>query len=287
MHFSHPVFLFVAALVGGLLNSVAGGGSFISFPALLFTGMLPIPANATNTIALWPGGVASALAYREHFTAEARRLMVPLLITGIIGGVLGAFVLLHTPQATFLRLVPWLLLVATLMFVSSGRITSWLRHRAGLPSPGATSASEGNAQDRAGATSSRDVPVPRSAHKTPPLLMAAGLFLELVLAAYIGYFGAGSGILTLALLALLGMESIHAMNGVKTVLVCTVNGVAIITFIVARIIVWPQALLMIVGASAGGYAGAYYAQKMNPRHVRWIVIAIGFGMSAYFFLRHQ
>ena len=286
MHFSHPVFLFVAALVGGLLNSVAGGGSFISFPALLLSGMLPIPANATNTIALWPGGVASALAYREHFTAEARRLMLPLLVTGIIGGVLGAFVLLHTPQATFMRLVPWLLLVATLMFVSSGRITSWLRRRAGLATPGVTSSSSRSATDKGGAVSSGDIPAPHGAHKTPVLLMVAGLFLELILAAYIGYFGAGSGILTLALLALLGMESIHAMNGVKTVLVCTVNGVAIITFIVARIIVWPQALLMIVGASAGGYAGAYYAQKMNPQHVRWIVIAIGFGMSAYFFVRH-
>jgi uncharacterized protein len=267
VHLGHSIFLFLAALVGGLLNSVAGGGSFISFPALLFTGMQPIAANATNTIALWPGGVASALAYREHFTAEARRLMLPLLVTGIIGGVLGAFILLHTPQATFMRLVPWLLLVATLLFVSSGRITSWLRRRAGLDSSAA------NAPTNA-------------AHNTPPLLMAAGLLMELFLAAYIGYFGAGSGILTLALLALLGMESIHAMNGVKTILVCTVNGVAIITFIVARIIVWPQALLMIVGASAGGYAGAYYAQKMHPRHVRWIVIAIGFGMSAYFFLRH-
>jgi uncharacterized membrane protein YfcA len=116
--------------------------------------------------------------------------------------------------------------------------------------------------------------------------MAVGLFLELVLAVYIGYFGAGVGILTLALLALLGMENIHAMNGVKTVLVCTVNGVAIVTFILARAIVWPPALLMVAGASVGGYAGAYYAQKMDPQHVRWLVIAVGFGMSLYFFLRY-
>jgi len=116
--------------------------------------------------------------------------------------------------------------------------------------------------------------------------MAAILFLELLLAIYIGYFGAGVGILMLALLALLGMESIHAMNGVKTLVVSVVNGVAVVTFIWARVIVWPQALLMVVGASAGGYAGAYFAQKMNPQHVRWFVIAIGFGISAYFFLRH-
>ena len=285
MHLAHPLFLFLAALVGGLLNSVAGGGSFISFPALIFTGMAPIAANATNTIAMWPGGVASALAYREHFTKEARRLMPPLLITGIIGGVLGAFVLLHTPQATFMRLVPWLLLVATLIFVSSGRITSWLRRRAGFSSPG-TAVEPGDALAADSSATRLSETATQGSHKTPALLLIAGLLLELVLAAYIGYFGAGAGILTLALLALLGMENIHAMNGVKTVLVCTVNGVAIITFIAARIIVWPQALLMIVGASAGGYAGAYYAQKMHPRHVRWIVIIIGFAMSAYFFLRH-
>jgi len=259
VHFSHPIFLFFAALIAGTLNSVAGGGSFISFPALLFCGIPPIAANATNTIALWPGTIASTVAYRNEFTAGVRRLLPPLLVTGVIGGVLGATILLHTPQATFLRVVPWLLLGATLVFVFSGRMTSWVRAHTG------------------------HVP----AHKNGPrALMAAILFLELLLAIYIGYLGAGVGILMLALLALLGMESIHAMNGVKTLVVSVVNGVAVVTFIWARVIVWPQALLMIVGASAGGYAGAYFAQKMNPQHVRWFVIAIGFGISAYFFLRH-
>lgn len=265
---------------------MAGGGSFVSFPALLLSGISPIAANATSTVALWPGGVASALAYRKHFTPEARRLLGSLLVTGVIGGVLGAHILLHTPQATFMRIVPWLLLGATLMFVLSGRVTTWLRRRAGLASPGQSAAAGNNP----GATPGNSLvgasdPSPGH-HKTPRLLMALGLFLELVLAVYIGYFGAGVGILTLALLALLGMENIHAMNGVKTVLVCTVNGVAIVTFVLARAIVWPPALLMVAGASAGGYAGAYYAQKMHPRHVRWLVIAVGLTMAAYFFLRH-
>ena len=270
--FAHPVFLFFAALVAGTLNSVAGGGSFISFPALLFCGIAPIAANATNTTALWPGTMASTFAYRKEFTPDVRRLLPPLLITGVLGGVLGATILLHTPQATFMRVVPWLLLGATLVFILSGpmtsRINAWIRARA----------TQHAAEDLVAAG-----PVQ---HKRSRALMAAGLFLELLLAIYVGYFGAGVGILVLALLALLGMENIHAMNGVKTLVVSMVNGVAILTFLWARVIVWPQALLMLVGASLGGYAGAYFAQKMNPQHVRWLVIAVGFAMSAYFFLRH-
>src|SRR5271169_5520026 len=131
VHFSHPLFLFFAALVAGLLNAVAGGGSFISFPALLFSGMAPITANATNTAALWPGTMASTVAYRNAFTPEARRLLPPMTLVGIIGGVLGAIILLKTPQATFLRLVPWLLLGATLLFVFSGQLSAFVRERSG------------------------------------------------------------------------------------------------------------------------------------------------------------
>ena len=130
MHFSHPVFLFFAAFIAGTINSVAGGGSFVSFPALLFAGVAPIAANATNTAAVWPGTVASTVAYRKAFTPEARRLLLPLIVTGILGGIVGARILLITPQATFMRIVPWLLLGATLLFVFSGRITGWIRGRA-------------------------------------------------------------------------------------------------------------------------------------------------------------
>ena len=264
MHFSHPVFLFFAALAAGAINSVAGGGSFISFPALLFSGIAPIAANATNTAAVWPGTVASTVAYRKAFTPEARHLLPPLIVTGVIGGVLGAFILLLTPQATFMRIVPWLLLGATLLFVFSGPITTWIRSRAQLE------AGELPGHARGSSHGSR-------------ALMIGVLFLELLVSIYVGYFGAGTGILFLSLLALVGMEDIHAMNGMKTLLVSIVNGVALVTFIFARVIVWPQALLMLVGALLGGYGGAYIAQKMNPQHVRWLVIVIGFTMSAYFF----
>src|SRR5271156_5431841 len=231
--FSHSLLLFFAALIAGLLNAVAGGGSFISFPALLFTGMAPIAANATNTAALFPGTVASTVAYRNAFTPEARRLLPLLLLTGVVGGFLGARILLSTPQSTFLRLIPWLLLAATLLFLAGPRISAWVRRRA-------------------------------VAGKTSRPLTIAGFFLELLIAIYIGYFGAGVGILVLSLLALLGMEDIHAMNGVKVLLVSVVNGVAMITFILAKTIFWPQALLMIAGSLIGGYAGAHYAQKKNP-----------------------
>jgi hypothetical protein len=251
----HPVFLFFAAFVAGILNAVAGGGSFISFPALLFTGMAPIAANATNTAAVWPGTVASTVAYRNAFTPDSRRLLPALLFTGVIGGFLGARILLSTPQSTFLHLIPWLLLAATLLFVAGPRISAWVKNRA-------------------------------AQGKTSRPLFIAGFFLELLIAMYIGYFGAGVGILVLSLLALLGMEDIHAMNGVKVLLVSVVNGVAMITFIVAKIIFWPQAVLMIAGSLTGGYAGAHYAQKMNQQHVRWIVVAVGLGMSVYFFIRY-
>jgi uncharacterized protein len=247
-------FLFLAALVAGAINSVAGGGSFISFPALLFTRMAPISANATNTAAMWPGTIASTVAYwREMSQPRVRKLLPPLLLTGFVGGIIGASILLKTPQQTFMKMVPWLLLGATLLFVASGKISGWVRAKEAHPS-----------RKRA--------------------LLVAGLALELVIAVYIGYFGAGAGILVLAVLALLDVGNIHAMNGLKSLLVSAVNMVALVLFIHARVVVWPQALVMLVGAAAGGYGGAYYAQKVNPIVIRRIVIVIGFGMSAYFFV---
>lgn len=255
MRFGHAVFLFVSAFLAGIINSVAGGGSFLTFPALLFVGIPPIQSNATSTAAVWPGTVASLFAYRKVFTIEARQLLAPLLITGVIGGILGAQILLYTPQATFLKLVPWLLLGATLLFVASGRITKWVRARTGHH--------KGSAR----------------------WLTYGGLCLELFIAMYVGYFGAGVGILILALLALLGMENIHAMNGMKTLLVTVVNGVALSIFIFSKVVVWPEALLMLVAAIFGGYGGASVAQKIDPKYVRRLVIIVGFGMSAYFFIR--
>jgi hypothetical protein len=175
------------------------------------------------------------------------------MITGMTGAVLGATVLLHTPQATFLRLIPYLLGGATLLFAASGRITHWIRQR--------------------------------SAHmrNRTKLAVAGAALIQLCIAVYIGFFGAGAGILMLAMLAIMGIESIHTMNAYKTVLASLCNGIALVPFFLAHAIFWRQALLMLVAAAIGGYFGAFYARKMNPVHVRWMVIAIGASMSVYFF----
>jgi len=249
----HAIFLFIAATIAGALNAVAGGGGFIAFPALIFTGMPPISANATNTAALWPGTLASTGAYREAMKGRLK-VIAPLVVSGIIGGTIGAYILLHTPQRTFMRLVPWFLLSATVLFTFSHRINLYFRkHAAGV---------------HTGATST-----------------VGGALVQLVIALYIGYFGAGAGILMLALLALLGETDIHAMNGLKTLLATVTNGMALLTFIVTRTVIWPQAVVMIVGAALGGYSAAWYAQRVDPRITRGLVITTGFSMAAYFFVR--
>lgn len=253
---SHAVLLFSAAVFAGALNSVAGGGGFIAFPALLFAGIPPINANATNTIALWPGTVAATGAYRRELEGREKwRPIVPLLVVSLIGALVGAHMLLRTSQATFMKVVPWLMLAATLMFTFGGAVTGWMRRRT-------------------------------AEHQHATRAMQLGvIILQLVVAIYIGYFGAGAGILMLALLAITGMENIHTMNGFKTLLASTANGVAVVTFILAKAVAWPQGLLMIFGAVLGGYGGAWFAQKLDPRLIRYLVIAIGAGMSAYFFWR--
>jgi hypothetical protein len=252
MHIHHPVILFIAALIAGAINSVAGGGSFVSFPALLFIGMPPVNANASNTVALWPGQPASLGAYRGEFKKLSRSTVVPLMVTGIIGGILGAWVLLKTPQTTFMRLVPWLILAATIIFTLSGRISRWVRERSAHP--GKTEFATGR-----------------------------GVFFQLFIAFYIGYFGAGAGILILAMLALLGMDHIHTMNALKALLTTVSNGVAMVLFVVSHAVFWPETILMIVASILGGYFGAYFAQKTKPETVRAMVIVIGFVLSAYFF----
>ena len=249
----NSMLLFFAALIAGALNSVAGGGSFISFPALLFTGVPAIAANATTTVALWPGSVASVGAYRRELKPQPLLLAV-LGSVSLLGGLLGALLLLRTPEKTFIRILPFLLLLATLLFTFGGRLTAALRSRLG--------------------------------HKfTTAWVQLVGIGLvQLVIATYGGYFGGGIGILMLASLAVIGMDDIHTMNALKTLLATLINGVAVVTFVLARAVFWPQAVLMIAGAVIGGYAGAYYARQLDPRLVRRLVIAVGFAMTAYFFL---
>lgn len=243
-----------ASLVAGVANSIAGGGSFITFPSLLFTGMPPVNANATNTVAVWPGILASTGAYRKSMNAALLKSVLPLIVVTLLGSILGAWLLLHTPQITFMKMVPWLLLVGTVLFIFGPRISAL-----------------GN--DPASGKSSR-----------PSRLKVSILtFIQFIAAIYIGYYGAGVGFLLLPLLTLMGIENIHAINGLRVLLATLGNAVAVVLFIAARAVIWPQALLMMVGAVAGGYAGAHYAQKLKPKTVRYIVITIGSVMTVYFF----
>ncbi|MGB6596887.1 MAG: sulfite exporter TauE/SafE family protein [Candidatus Acidiferrum sp.] len=252
MSIAHAIFLFAAAVLGGAINAVAGGGSFVSFPALLFTGVPPVEANATNTLALWVGVTASGGAYRSRLNIS-RRVMVPLIAAGVLGGLSGAFLLIHTPAQTFLKVLPWLLLGATLLFAFGKHLTG-----------------------RISASISRDA---------SKAALAGAVIFELAVAVYGGYFGGGIGIMNLAMLAALGMTDIHAMNALKVVLSSVINGVATITFVISGAIVWPQALVMIVGAILGGYFAAHFAQKLPQAWIRSFVILVGTGMTIYFFVR--
>jgi uncharacterized protein len=250
--FINAIFLFAAGALAGAINAVAGGGSFISFPTLLFTGVAPIPANATNTLALTIGVAASGGAYRNKLSV-ARRVLIPLLVASAIGGVLGALLLIRTPGQTFLKVLPWLLMGATLLFAFGKHLTR--RMAAGIA---------GAANDKA---------------------LAGATVFELLVALYGGYFGGGMGILNLAMLSAIGMTDIHEMNALKVVLSGVINGTAAITFIISRAILWPQALVMTAGAILGGYFAAHWAQKLPQAWIRSFVILVGTGMTIYFFVR--
>jgi len=246
----------LTAFLAGAINSVAGGGSFLTFPALMFCGVSPVCANATNTFALWCGSLASVGAYRSHLGGQRRALMT-LLITSLMGGLLGALLLLRTPDNTFKVMLPWLLLTATLIFIFGKHLTALLRRMVHL-----------------------DINQPQ--HAGPFIV---GCLLQLVIATYGGFFGGGIGILMLALLTLLGYEKIHTMNALKTVLATTINGIAVIAFVWAGIIAWPQAIVMIIGSIFGGYGGAMLAQRVSGEIIRYIVMAVGISMTVYFFAR--
>jgi uncharacterized membrane protein YfcA len=246
------LFLFFAGVLGGALNSVAGGGSFIAFPALLFTGVPPIPANATNTIALWTAAAASGGAYRKRLDVP-RRVMIPLLTASLIGGLIGAILLLKTPAQTFMRVLPWLTLGATLLFAFGKRLAGGRRS------------------------------VIENDHDASTRALAVTTLFQFAVAIYGGYFGGGMGIVMLAMLAVLGMTDIHAMNALKSVLGFVINGVAVVTFIVARAVYWKHGIVMIIGGIVGGYVGAHYAMKIPQTWIRVFVVLVGAGMTVYFF----
>ena len=247
------LWLTVAAFLAGVLNAVAGGGSFLLFPAMLSMKMLPVQANATNSVAVWPGQLTSVAGYRDDIRKNLRNAL-PLGVAGLIGGAAGAAVLLNTPQMTFLHMVPWLLLVAASIFAASGPVSRWLARRRGTV---------------AGAT-----------HHPHRLLL---FFSTIFICFYIGYFGAGAGFLLITLLSLFGFEDLNQINALKVVATTLANGVAFIIFVVEGQVVWRYCLLAMVTCAIGGYASARLARMVPQSFLRGLVIVIGFSMSAWFF----
>jgi uncharacterized membrane protein YfcA len=246
------LWLVAASFIAGVMNAMAGGGSFISFPAMLAIGVPPIQANATNTVALWPGQLTSVWALRMDLR---RDLLAVVAAASVLGGISGAIVLLHTRQVTFMHLVPWLLLTASVLFGISGPVSRWLRRRSAEP----------------------------HLARTPAMLPL--FFMLFPICFYIGYFGAGAGFLLMSVLALVGVEEMNALNSLKVLGACLSNFCAVLTFIFGGAIVWHYCLISMVFAGIGGYVGAQYARRMNPDVLRTIVVVTGCAMAAYFFWR--
>ncbi len=254
------LWLTVAAFLAGLLNAVAGGGSFLLFPTLLSMKMLPIQANATNTVALWPGQLTSIAAYRQD-VAKNLRLAMLMGAAGLVGGTAGALVLLNTPQMTFLHLVPWLLLGASSIFAISGPVSRVLARL--------TLARRQSAQVASSHAPSR-----------------TGIFVATVFVCfYVGYFGAGAGFLIITVLSLFGLEDLHEVNALKVVATTLANGVAFLIFVVDNQVVWRYCLLAMVACAIAGFTSASLAHKVPKPVLRGLVVLIGLSMAAWFFWR--
>jgi uncharacterized membrane protein YfcA len=253
LDFAHAAVAFAAAFLAGAINSIAGGGTLVSFPVLIWLGLNSVTANATSTVAIWPGTVGSIWGYRRELRQAEPRFRV-LIVPSLVGGITGALLLRWTPPAIFDRLVPFLILFATLLFMAQEPVQRML-----------------NTADA-------------EAHKSTRWLVGALLF-QLAVGIYGGYFGAGIGILMLAALSILGLSDIHEMNSLKVVFGGSINGIAAAYFIWARMVYWPDVLIMAIAAIVGGYGGAGIARKLGRTTVRRIVIAIGFGMAVSLFIK--
>ncbi|HMQ91659.1 MAG TPA: sulfite exporter TauE/SafE family protein [Amaricoccus sp.] len=240
--------LVVAALGAGILNTLAGGGTFLTFPALVFTGVPPVAANATSAVAVFPGYLGGALGFKRELQTFDRQSLRRLVGITVAGGLAGSILLLISSNEAFSIVVPFLLLAATLAFLLGDRIRAWA------------------------AMHSRAI--------TP--FGSAGLFATSI---YGGYFNGGLGIVLLALFALWGMTNIHTMNGLKNGLSFALSAISVVTFAAAGIVAWPQATIMMAAATVGGYFGAPIARALPKGVVQGIVAVVGFAMSLIFFLR--
>jgi uncharacterized protein len=250
----------LAALVGGAMNSIAGGGTLLTFPALVALGISPINANATSTVALWPGALGSMWGYRAELSG-ARPWAIGFAVPSLLGGLTGAWLLLRTPAERFSALVPWLVLGATFLFMAQRPFMRWLAARRTIA-----------------------VRTPDDAQLTSHLPPTSILFYQFLVAIYGGYFGAGVGILMLAALGFMGLSNIHRMNGLKNWGGLCMNAVAAAMFTFSSLVNWPVALAMAIGAMSGGYIGSRTAQRVSQAAVRSAVVAIGLISGLLLFL---
>lgn len=244
MSLLHVVLMLAAAFVAGMVNSIAGGGTLLTFPLLIWLGLDPKVANATSTVALWPGLFGGLFGYRREMN-DSSLILMRLGVTSVVGGGVGAWLLIVTPSPTFARLVPFLILFATILFMLQGPVNRWLH----LP----TASGESN---RAWWTTA--------------------IIVQFFSAMYGGYFGAGNGIWMLAAMGLLGLNDIHRANGIKNFLGICINSVAVLAFAISHLVSWPRSLLMAGGALVGGYVGARTARRVGPVVIRRAIVVIGF-----------
>lgn len=252
LNFLHLLWLPFASFLGGALNTIAGGGSFLTLPPLLASGAAAhggiVTAQATNTVALWPGQLTSTYGFRKDLR-EHRKHILPLATSAGIGGAIGGQMLIRTSNHHFAQLLPWLLLFASTLFVLSFPLGSWLANRHG-------------------------------AKRSNFWLFVGMIFVSI----YVGYFGAGGGFLVLALLGICGVQNIHEMNALKVVTAIVSLGIPVITFIVAGRVEWRYCLVMAILAGLGGYLAAHFGRKIHPWTMRWIVAIVGFLTAGYFFI---
>jgi len=249
----HIVGAFLAAFLAGAVNSVAGGGTMITFPVLIVLGLPPIIANTTNTVGIWPGSAGSLWGFRREL-ARTPAVMRWLLIPAFIGGAIGALLLRLTPSSVFDSLVPWLILFATVLFLLQAPIQRKLKSA-------------------------------EAARRAGPGWMAIAILAQVAVAVYGGYFGAGMSIMMLSILGIIGMTDILEMSAMTSLLAMCINGVAGLLFAQAGLVFWPYVLPMAVGAVAGGYGAAGVARKIGRTAVRRFVIFVGFSIAIVMFVR--
>ena len=247
MSFIHAATMFIAAFLAGIVNSIAGGGTLLTFPVLIWLGLDPKIANATSTVALWPGLFGGTFGYRREMN-DSSLILMRLGVISVIGGGVGAWLLIATPSPTFARLVPFLILFATILFMIQGPVNRWLR-------------------------------MPAASGDSAKAWWTIAIVVQFFSAMYGGYFGAGNGIWMLAAMGFLGMHDIHRANGIKNFLGVCINSVAVVSFSIVHMVVWPKALLMAVAALAGGYFGSRTAQRVGRLSIRRAIVVIGFAIT--------